>query len=146
MIFGLRRQVREASQLGQYTLLEKIGEGGMGEVYRASHAMLRRPTAVKLLPPGPDRRGAPPALRARGAAHQPAHPPEHVAIFDYGRTADGVFYYAMEYLDGLDLEDLVRLDGPQPPGRVVTSSARSPARSPRRTASGSSTATSSPAT
>ena len=119
IIYGLRRQVSVVLQLGQYTLDRKIGEGGMGEVYRARHTLLRRPTAVKLLIP--DRLGVATVERFEREVHhmsQLTHP-NTVAIYDYGRNPDGVFYYAMEYLDGIDLELLVEKYGPQPADRVV---------------------------
>jgi serine/threonine-protein kinase len=119
IIHNLRREIRQAIRLGQYTLEEKLGEGGMGMVYRASHAMMRRPTAVKLLPL--EKAGEASLVRFEREVQQTARltHPNTITIYDYGRTPDGVFYYAMELLDGATLEAVVERDGPQPPGRVL---------------------------
>ena len=119
LIYGLRQKAREAAQLGQYTLLEKIGEGGMGAVYKARHALLRRPTAIKLLLPGhTGERDLARFEQEVQLTSQLTHQ-NTIAIYDYGHTPDGVFYYAMEYLEGVTLEDLVEAEGHQPPGRVI---------------------------
>ena len=119
VIYGLRRRVREIARVGQYVLREKVGEGGMGVVYRATHALLRRDTAVKLLLPT---RVSPQSLarfeREVKLTAQLTHQ-NTVAVFDYGRTPDGVFYYAMEYLEGGDLEQLVAYVGPLEPARAI---------------------------
>ncbi len=118
-----RQRLSEAElklkRLGQYTLEEKIGEGGMGVVYRARHALMRRDTAIKLLLPG----RADPASVARFEREvrltcHLSHP-STIQIYDYGHTPEGAFYYVMELLHGLNLHDLVTRFGLQPEGRVI---------------------------
>lgn len=119
VIFGLHERVAAARRLGQYVLVDKIGEGGMGSVWRARHAMLRRPTAVKLM--NGDRTSDRDIRRFEREVQltsQLTHP-NTVAVYDYGRADDGTLYYVMEYVDGLSLEQLVERYGKQSPARVI---------------------------
>lgn len=116
----LRREVAEAREFGQYRLTKLIGSGGMGEVYLAEHLMMKRPCAVKLIRP---EKAEDPTILARFEREvQLTAKLSHwnnIDIFDYGRTADGSFYYVMEFLPGMSLKQLVHEHGPLPPGRVI---------------------------
>ena len=118
IIFGLRAQVAAVRQLGQYTLLDKIGEGGMGAVYRAKHALMQRPTAIKLVSGKRSNEQIARFEREVQLTTRLTHP-NTITIFDFGRTPDGIFYYVMELLDGASLYKIVEHGGPQPPERVV---------------------------
>lgn len=109
----------EARQLGQYTLETKLGQGGMGVVYRGHHAMLRRPTAIKLLDVDKVNEASIQRFEREVQITCQLNHPNTIAIYDYGRTPEGVFYYAMEFLDGINLQTLVDRYGPLPEGRVI---------------------------
>jgi tRNA A-37 threonylcarbamoyl transferase component Bud32 len=116
---SLRKDALALRRLGQYVLIQEIGRGANGMVYRARHALLRRPVAVKLL--SPDLTNEDTAARFEHEVQmtsQLTHP-NTVAIYDYGRTPEGLFYYAMEFLSGIDLDQLARKFGPQHEGRVI---------------------------
>jgi serine/threonine-protein kinase len=126
VVYHLGAEVKRARELGSYRLEEKLGEGGMGEVWRARHRMLARPAAIKLI-----RRSAGWNDRAAGSDEAVRRfereaqviarlrSPHTVELFDFGIAADGAFYYAMELLDGLDADSLVRRFGPIPPERAI---------------------------
>jgi len=119
VIHRLRKEVSDIQKLGQYNLERKLGEGAMGVVYEATHGMLKRPTAIKLLRP---ELADPEALdRFRREVQLTARltHPNTVTIYDYGRTPEGLFYYAMELLSGATLTQVVEAGGAQPVERVV---------------------------
>ncbi|HEY2411402.1 MAG TPA: serine/threonine protein kinase, partial [Pirellulaceae bacterium] len=109
----------EAKHLGQYRLEQRLGAGAMGVVYKGHHAMLRRATAIKMLNVDMVNDLSIARFEREVQVTCQLNNPSTVAIYDYGRTPEGVFYYAMEYLDGLDLQQLVDRYGPQPEGRVI---------------------------
>jgi eukaryotic-like serine/threonine-protein kinase len=122
--FRLGRQVHDARQMGSYRLVQLLGKGGMGEVWRAEHERLARPAAIKLIKA--DAVAGPGAVenasqRFEREAHATALlQSEHtIELYDFGIAEDGTFYYVMELLDGLDLDDLVQRTGPMPPARAV---------------------------
>jgi serine/threonine-protein kinase len=117
--FALRLSAYAARRMGQYVLEERVGAGAMGEVFRARHALMRRPVAVKFI--RGDLVGDAMLRRFEQEVRQTSRltHPNTIAVFDYGQTGDGVFYYAMEWLEGADLERIVESTGPLPPARVV---------------------------
>jgi serine/threonine-protein kinase len=126
VIYGLGREVAAARELGSYRLEERLGQGGMGEVWRARHRLLARPAAIKVIRP---------VVAADGRAVQfedlrrrfereaqvtaSLRSPNTVGLYDFGVADDGSFYYVMELLDGLDADTLVKRFGPLPAERVV---------------------------
>ncbi len=124
-VYGFGQQLSRAREIGSYRLVEQLGRGGMGEVWKAEHRMLARPAAVKLILPealGASADAHPTMLRRfereaqATAALRSCHT---IELYDFGATDEGAFYYAMELLDGLDLESLVDRFGPVPSDRAV---------------------------
>src|SRR5688572_6693587 len=126
VVYQLGTEVRRARELGSYRLEEKLGEGGMGEVWRARHRLLARPAAIKLMRPSF-------ARTADGGVSEESvrrfereaqviarlRSPDTVDLFDFGIATDGAFYYVMELLEGLDADSLLRRFGPTPPERAI---------------------------
>lgn len=126
VVTQLGRQVTKAREMGSYRLGDLLGRGGMGEVYRATHTMLARPAAVKLI--RPEALGANDSEAAQLAAKRftreaeaaaNLRSPHTVEVYDFGVTEDGALYYVMEMLEGMDLESLVAKHGPLAPGRCI---------------------------
>ncbi len=115
----MQKAAVELGRLGQYSLEQKLGEGGMGVVYRGHHAMLQRPTAIKFLDAGKSNEESLARFEREVRLTARLSHPNTIAIYDYGRTPEGIFYYAMECLEGIDLESLVTKFGPLPEARVV---------------------------
>ncbi len=119
-LYHMRRELHDAERYGEYQLEDQIGQGGMGQVFRARHMLLARPAALKILEP---RAGDVDSSVARFEREVKLSAtlthPNTVTIYNFGRTKDDTFYYAMEYLQGLDLQVLVERFGPLPPARAV---------------------------
>jgi len=126
VVYGLGREIKRARDLGSYRLEEKLGQGGMGEVWRARHRMLARPGAIKIIRPSLSRDARPGVsedvvrrFEREAQVIARLRSPHTVELFDFGIADDGAFYYVMELLDGLDADALVRRSGPIPAERAV---------------------------
>jgi serine/threonine-protein kinase len=126
VVTRLGQQVARAREMGSYQLGELLGRGGMGEVYKATHRMLARPAPIKLIRPervgggsGDSERMVVKRFRREAEAAATLRSPHTVELYDFGETEDGTLYFAMELLEGMDLETLVRQKGPLPAARVV---------------------------
>ncbi|MBM3783626.1 MAG: tetratricopeptide repeat protein [Acidobacteria bacterium] len=125
LIYQLGTEVKAAREYGGYALVEKLGQGGMGEVWRARHHLIGRPAAVKLIRPdilatdGVDTPAAMRRFEREAAATAALRSPHTVSLYNYGITDDGLLYYVMELLEGYDLATLVKRHGPMPPARAV---------------------------
>jgi len=126
-LYRMQKDLSRTIDLGSYRLESLLGKGGMGEVWRARHRLLRRDAAVKLLRPDLLSRAAGSKLRhirqrfeREAQAIASLRSPHTVALYDFGMSDDGSLYYVMELLDGLDAETLVNRYGPQPPGKVIS--------------------------
>ena len=124
VVYNLGTEIKRARDLGSYSLEEKLGQGGMGEVWRARHRMLARPAAIKLIRPSFTGRNGVSAEAVRRFEREAQviarlRSPHTVDLFDFGIAADGAFYYAMELLDGLDADKLIQRFGPMPAERVI---------------------------
>jgi serine/threonine-protein kinase len=125
IVYRLTRDLSEAKRMGNYRLVEKIGEGGMGEVWKARHALLARPAAIKLIRTevlGRDAQVARTALKRFEREVQLSTQlknPHTITIYDYGQTPEGEFFYVMELLEGIDLESFVKQYGPAPAPRAM---------------------------
>jgi eukaryotic-like serine/threonine-protein kinase len=126
VVTRLGQQVSKEREMGSYRLGELLGRGGMGEVYRATHRMLARPAAIKLIRPEvlAERSGESASLaitrfRREAEAAAELRSPHTVELYDFGVTDDGTLYFVMELLQGMDLETLVRREGPLPAKRVI---------------------------
>ena len=126
VVTRLGQQVAKARELGSYQLGELLGRGGMGEVYRATHRMLARPAAIKLIRPEMIGSGKPDAatlaikrFRREALVAANLRSPHTVALYDFGVTADETLYIVMELLEGMTLDELVRRHGPVPANRVI---------------------------
>jgi eukaryotic-like serine/threonine-protein kinase len=122
----LGRQLRKAREMGSYQLIELLGQGGMGEVWRAQHRLLARSAAIKLVRPemlgannDSDAKLALRRFEREAQATASLSSPHTIRLFDFGVTHEGTFYYVMELLSGRDLESLVREFGPLPPDRAI---------------------------
>jgi tRNA A-37 threonylcarbamoyl transferase component Bud32 len=118
-LWAVRLKQREARRVGPYTLEREIGEGGISHVFLARHSLLKRPVAVKVLKPALATDEMVTRFEREVQLCSRLSHPNTIEIYDYGRTREGTFYYAMEYLDGLSLEDLVAREGRLPVSRVV---------------------------